>query len=334
MTSAVNNVDIVVGLCWGDEAKGKVVSQLAKNSKYDLVARWAGGNNAGHTVYVDGVQYKTHLVPSGIFYDTPSLIGPGCVLHPLAFEKELDYLYSMGFNTDLVKVHPNCHIVQDKHIELDKQNLATKLGTTAKGIAYAYADKAARVGILAKDVLDKNLLWDQNLYGNILCEGAQGVWLDLDQGNYPYVTSSTTLPYGACSLGFAPQKIRNIYGCAKIYDTRSGQDPAFPDSLLEHAHFKQIGELGQEIGTTTGRRRKINWLDLSKLVESINMTGTTHVIISKCDVLESFGLFRLKTDLIHDFKTLDDMKCFINSKLKSNCPLLQELRYSASAENV
>ena len=136
-----------------------------------------------------------------------------------------------------------------------KKKLFNKLGTTAKGIAPCYASKMARTGILAKDVLEeKYILNEEELSGNILCEGAQGFYLDIDWGNYPYVTSSITLPYGACSLGFSPHKIKDMWGIAKAYDTRSGNDPLFPDSLFDDEELNELGKLGQEFGVTTGRR--------------------------------------------------------------------------------
>ena len=128
----------------------------------------------------------------------------------------------------------------------------------------------------------------------------QGFWLDINYGNYPYITSSYTLPYSACSLGFPPQKIRNIYGACKIYDTRVGVDPDFPDSLLENEVLNKIAVVGNEFGSTTGRKRKVNWLDLDKLVMAINISGTTHIIISKVDILEkveSYSLILNKTIL-------------------------------------
>ena len=276
----INNADIVCGLAWGDEAKGKITSWLAKNKNYDFVCRWAGGNNAGHTVYVDGKKYKTHLVPSGIFYGVPSIIGPGCVVDRNALFDELKYLQDNGFDASLVKVSPKAHMVTTKHIKYDQENLAGRLGTTSKGIAPCYSAKAARSGWRACDLLNTNLLWDEVLTGDILCEGAQGIWLDLDHGNYPYVTSSTTLPYAACSLGFPTQKIRHIYGAAKIYDTRSGTDPDFPEELLKHSILSKVAEAGEEFGVTTGRARKCKWLNLTKLIKAINMTGTTRLVIS------------------------------------------------------
>lgn len=299
------------------------------------MARWAGGNNAGHTVFVDGKKYKTHLVPSGVFHGKLSLVGPGCVLHPPSFQAELDYLEENGFDTSLVKVSPNCHIVQEKHIEFDKNNLAGKLGTTSKGIAPVYADKHARTGLLAEQVLSENLLYRDTLQGRILCEGAQGVWLDIDHGNYPFVTSSITLPYGACSLGIPPQKIREIWGAAKIYDTRSGEDPLFPPSLLDDPVLLRIADEGQEFGVTTGRRRKVRYLDLDRLIKSINITGTTHLVISKCDVLESVGEYAAYLDgKLRGFSNLYTMKFEINRIVRSRCPLIEEVKFSYSPETI
>jgi adenylosuccinate synthase len=333
------SADVVVGLAWGDEAKGKITSALAATGQYDAVARWAGGNNAGHTVYVNGEKYKTHLVPSGVFHGMLSIVGPGCVLHPEEFEKELAYLAGHGFDTSLVKVSPNCHIVQDEHIEFDKQNLAKKLGTTSKGIAPSYAAKAARTGLLAKDYYEgSDILWDGQLSGVLLCEGAQGAWLDIDHGNYPYVTSSITLAYGACSIGFAPQLIKSIWGAAKIYDTRSGEDPIFPASLLDDPMLSKVGEIGAEYGVTTGRRRKVNWLDVDMLIKSINLTGCTHVVVSKCDVLEEAGVYRMYCrgiqNELSEFESITDMTGVLETLLRKNCSLLKRVIFSSSPENI
>jgi len=317
----------------GDEAKGKITNSLAKGKRYNYVARWAGGNNAGHTVYVNGKKYVTHLIPSGIFYGIESIIGPGCVLHPQSFFEELEYLKQNGFDTSLVKVSSNCHIVQDEHIEFDKRNLAGKLGTTSKGIAPAYAAKAARTGILAKDVLNPDLIWKGEFKkgSRVLCEGAQGVWLDINHGTYPYVTSSDTLPYGACSLGIPTQKISTIYGAAKIYDTRSGEDPLFPETLFEDPILSEIGRVGKEFGATTGRRRKVNWLDLSRLIKSINLTGTNVVVISKCDVLEQVGEFNLfENGKLLSFISLSDQMEYIKTQILEFCPLVEEIKFSFS----
>lgn len=242
-----------------------------------------------------------------------------------------------GVDTSLIKVAPNCHIVTDEHIAFDKENLAGKLGTTSKGIAPAYAAKAARTGILAKDVLPKELIWDGKLeYGSkLLCEGAQGVWLDVNHGNYPYVTSSDTLPYGACSFGFPPQKVRNVYGAAKIYDTRSGEDPLFPAELLENKSLKALADLGKEFGVVTGRRRKVNWLNLGKLVDSINLTGSTHIVISKCDIIEQLGEYKIwHGESLINFKAMSGLIHFIRGIITIECPLVKDVTFSYSPETI
>ena len=150
-----------------------------------------------------------------------------------------------------------------------------------------------RTGILARDIPSlKRFLWNDSLYGDVLCEGAQGFYLDVDWGNYPYVTSSTTLPYGACSLGFPVQKVNKIYGLCKAYDTRSGEDPLFPESLFEDDDLLKLCELGGEYGVTTKRRRKVNWLNLDYLIRAIEVTGTTNLIVNKCDILKELGTYK------------------------------------------
>lgn len=326
----INYVDVIYGLAWGDEGKGKISNAIAKD--YDYVCRWNGGPNAGHTVYINGSKYKTHIIPCGVFQNKKSIIGPGCVLHIKKFFDEIKYLSENGFDTSLIKVHPNAHIITDEHIEKDMINLKGKLGTTGQGIAPCYADKMMRCGIQAKKELDKKWLWDGNLHGDILCEGAQSVWLDIDHGDYPFVTSSSTMPYSACSLGFSPHNIRNLIGVAKAYDTKSGVDPLFPETLWDDPILNKIIELGQEFGSTTGRKRLVNWLNLDKLTESIKLSGCTSLIINKCDVLEEIGVYRLyhKNQLI-EFKTLYEMDNYIRDVL---CRFNLKIYFSGHKESI
>jgi adenylosuccinate synthase len=333
--SKINNVDICCGLNWGDEAKGKIISNLCKNNKYDFVCRWAGGNNAGHTIYINSIKYKTHLIPSGIFYNIPSIIGPDCVININAFKEEVTYLEDNGFDTTLIKISPKAHVVTSKHIKDDVNNYSSQ-GTTSKGIAPCYRDKYGRTGIQACSISElKEFLWDEKLYGNVLCEGAQGFWLDINYGNYPYVTSSNTLPYAACSLGFPTQLIRHIYGATKIYDTRSGIDPLFPQTLLENEELLSIAKEGNEYGTTTGRLRKVNWLNLDKLIKALNITGTTQIIISKIDIFETLEIYKLNyNNQLLKFKSMEELKLFINEKLKLECTLLSKIIYSDNVESI
>lgn len=335
----INNVDICCGLAWGDEAKGKIVSQLSKNKQYDFVCRWAGGNNAGHTIYVKGKKYKTHLIPSGIFFGIKSIIGPNCVVNIKSFYEELEYLKKNGFDISLVKISPKAHIITEQHINEDKRRNNEKggLGTTSRGIGPCYRDKYARLGIRVEDCIVNfvGYIWDEILYGNILCEGAQGVWLDTIYGNYPYVTSSNPLPYGACSLGIPPQKIRHIYGAAKIYDTRSGVDPEFPDKLLLDPDLLKICTLGQEYGVTTGRKRIVNWLNMNKLIKAINISGCTNIIISKIDILEKINIFKYYyQDKLYNFSSLLELQNNIENLLEKKCELLCDIRFSNNPETI
>jgi adenylosuccinate synthase len=287
----IKAVDIIFGLAWGDEGKGKISNAIAKD--YDIVCRWNGGPNAGHTVYLNDKKYKTHIIPCGIFQNKLSVIGPNCVINVDKFFDEIEYLEKEGFDTSLIKVSPKAHIITERHITYDLKFLKPKLGTTGQGIAPAYSDKMLRVGKLARDYIDKKYLWDGSLEGEILCEGAQSFWLDINYGDYPYVTSSETLPYNACSLGFSPKKIRDIIGVAKIYDTKSGVDPLFPESLWKDDELNQIIDLGQEYGSTTGRKRLVNWLNLNKLKEAVKISGVTKLIINKCDILQKLNKYKL-----------------------------------------
>lgn len=316
----INAVDIVCGLAWGDEAKGKIVSSLLKDNDYDWVCRWSGSHNAGHTIYIDNKKYVTHLIPAGVFYKIKSYIGPDCLVNINELEKELQYLQDHNFATNYIFISPNAHVIQEKHVKEDLEKYKNSQGSTGKGVAPCSRDKYARIGTRLfecnnEDInrlkkFNPNIILDiSKLYGNILCEGAQGNWLDINYGNYPYVTSANTFPFSACTLGFSPKKIRNIYGAAKIYDTRVGVDPHFSDDLLNDKTLTEIAKIGNEFGATTGRSRKVNWLNVNKLVNSINISGCNHVIISKNDILELVGVYKLLIDnQIYEYETLKNMQ--------------------------
>jgi adenylosuccinate synthase len=334
----INYVDIIFGLQWGDEGKGKISNAISKD--YDIVCRWNGGPNAGHTVYINEKKYKTHIIPCGIFQNKLSVIGPNCVINVEKFYEEIEYLKSEGFNTSLVKVSPKAHIITERHLVYDKLHLKEIFGTTGQGIAPAYSDKMLRVGKLAKDYIDKKYIWDGELHGKILCEGAQSFWLDVNYGNYPYVTSSETLPYSACSLGFSPKKIRDIIGVAKIYDTKSGVDPLFPNSLWDDQDLEKIINIGAEYGSTTGRKRLANWLRLNHLVKAIKISGTNRLIINKCDVLEKVGKFKIILDNKEegpnsiDFISFENMKDFIKSYIYQNLEEFSEIIFSGDKSKI
>lgn len=329
----IDYVDVIYGLAWGDEGKGKISNALAP--KYDFVCRWNGGPNAGHTVYVNGKKFKTHIIPSGIFAGKKCVIGPGCVINIQKMLEELRMLTMAGFDVNLIKVHPNAHIITEEHIAYDKEHLG-HLGTTSQGIAPCYSDKMLRKGKRAKDVLEPNWIWDGELSGRVLCEGAQSVWLDIDHGDYPFVTSSSTMPYSACSLGFSPKKIRRLIGVAKAYDTKSGVDPLFPETLWNDPVLNRIIEEGQEYGSTTGRKRLVNWLNLDKLKKSIALSGCTELIINKCDVLQKIGEFKvIHGNELQNFSSFAMMSAYVQNQLMftSNSDL-HDITFSGDKESI
>ena len=308
---SIENVDVIFGASWGDEGKGKISARIA--SQYDYVCRFNGGSNAGHTFYVGDKKVVTHIVPSGIAFGKPSIIGPNCVVCVEDFFSEVAELARLNFDVKLIKISPKAHIVQKKHKEQDINTYAATLGTTSKGIGPCYADRALRVGTRACEIIPEGYLGDEKLEGNVLCEGAQSFWLDINQGNYPYVTSSECLPYASCSLGFSPKKINQIFAVAKMYDTRSGTDPYFD---LDDEETKLVAKLGNEVGATTGRPRQVKWLNLDKLAHALDKAGATMLYLNKGDILEQANIFKLyfNSELVV-FKTMDEMKSFIQEKI-------------------
>ena len=337
----IDSVDIVCGLSWGDEGKGKIVSNLIKNGDYDWVCRWSGGSNAGHTIYIDGKKYVTHIVPCGVFYNKKSYIGPDCYLNIADFLDEVRYLRDNGFRTDLIKLSPNVHIVINKHKQEDIERNKNNHISTCKGIAPCSSDKFNRKGIRLIDYLKtggqeiKPFILNEEIQGTLLCEGAQGFWLDINYGEYPYVTSSYTLPYSSCSIGFPPNKIRKIFGACKIYDTRVGKDIVFDNSIKKYNDkesltlLNNIGETGGEYGTTTGKKRRVNWLDLGKLIIAINISGCTNLIISKTDILELTGIYRLiYNNKLYKYLSIQEMENDIKLKVNNQCKLLENIVFS------
>ena len=309
-------VDVVLGLQYGDEGKGKITHRLAKKG-YDAVVRFNGGGNAGHTIFHNGVKYITHLIPCGVFYNTLSVIGNGCVVDLNNFFKEIEYLKSHGIDTSLIKIANNAHIILDEHKEEDSKDKT--IGTTKTGNGPCYRDKYARLGVRAEqiDVLKPYLLDMQDLiYASsateFLAEGAQAFGLDIDWGYYPFVTSSHC-GIGAVLLnGFNHKHIRNVYGVMKGYSTYVGAKKFQPDDEI----FDELREIGGEYGATTGRPRQCNWLDLNLVEKAVKMNGVNHVLVNKMDILQEIshksgwnlylgkGMYNFSTEV--DFKQTID----------------------------
>lgn len=307
--------DVVVGLQAGDEAKGKVTHHLCKSGDYTHVLRYNGGCNAGHTIYHNGNKFVTHHIPAGVFFGIKSIIGAGCVLNIDQFFKELGELQKGGIDINgLVFVSENTHIITDSHIE--EENAESKIGTTRRGNGPAYRDKYFRKGLRAADVpLLKPFLIDtyEEFHNsdepvNILCEGAQGFELDIDWGDYPYVTSSHCTSAGALLNGLPPKSLSKVWGVGKIYQTYVGSKSFEPSG----EEFEKIREYGEEFGATTGRPRQCNWLDLDKLKRAITVNGVTDLVLNKVDVMRRLGMWKLITDgQVREFTTETEMKDFI-----------------------
>jgi adenylosuccinate synthase len=291
----INFADVILDLQQGDSGKGKISNSLVQTGDYTHSVRFNGSNNAGHTIYKDGKKIVTHSIPAGVLHGVKSIIGPGCVVNVNHFFDELDDLEDCGIDLNgLVYISKNTHIITSSHLEEDGRD--TKIGTTKRGNGPAYRDKYDRKGIRASEVHElQPYLIDvyEEFHGkkgcSVLFEGAQGFYLDVDWGDYPYVTSSHCTVGSAVMNGVPPQKIRKIYGAAKIYETYVGTKKFEPDDPV----FEKIRGLGNEYGATTGRPRQCNWLDIDNLVKAARINGVTDLVVSKMDILRSIGMWCL-----------------------------------------
>jgi adenylosuccinate synthase len=328
----IDFADVIVDLQAGDTGKGKVANFLVKtNDEYTHIIRYNGGGNAGHTFYHNDEKIVTHYIPVGVIHNKKSIIGPGCVVNPKKLLNEIQYLENMGFDVrSFLTIDKRVHIVKDEYIEEDTKD--TEIGTTKTGNGPTYRNKYGRTGIRAENCEElKDFIIDiyQELHGInqtcILFEGAQGFELDIDWGDYPYVTSSHCTTGSAILNGIPPQKIREVYGIAKAYRTYVGAKKFETDNPL----FETIREKFNEYGSTTGRPRQINWLDLDTLIKSANINGVTKLIINKFDAIKEIGHY----ELIYNSKNLnlksdDEFVNYVKLTLLLNCPLLKEITFS------
>jgi adenylosuccinate synthase len=331
---------ILVGAQWGDEGKGKIIDVLTENA--DIVVRYAGGNNAGHTVFIGKQKYVLHLVPSGILRKNKlCVIGNGVVIDPVGLVDEINGLRKLGVKVggNLV-VSETAHVVLPYHRELDAQREVlkgkNKIGTTKRGIGPAYGDKAARVGLRMIDLVTPErfeeklrlrikenngvlralgarplsfkqvlkeylaagkflkpfvantvvLLHEATRRGdNILFEGAQGTFLDIDHGTYPFVTSSNTTAGGASTgSGVAPNRMDDVVGVMKAYTTRVGEGP-LPTESAEIADM--LHAMGREFGATTGRARRCGWFDSVATRHATIVNGIDKLAVTNLDGLDT-----------------------------------------------
>ena len=371
---------VVIGAQWGDEGKGKIIDILTE--KADLVVRFQGGHNAGHTLVIDGEKTVLHLIPSGIFNDAKCLIGNGVVLHLPTIIKEIEYLESKGIDVQSkLMISSQCPLILPSHIAIDEAREKSlgknAIGTTGRGIGPVYEDKVARRAVHVMDLFEedlfkskltslttyhnflleklyesegtdlegtykdwmnhfnkiKNLIVDSsemvnNLKSqgsNILFEGAQGSMLDIDQGTYPFVTSSNTLS-GAASLGSGsgPLDIDGVLGITKAYATRVGSGP-FPTEI-EDDYGKHMAKVGVEFGATTGRPRRCGWLDLVALRKAVNINSISHLCITKIDVLDGLDKILVAEKYKIDDKSYDTLPAMSQNRFDSIVPNYTEYK--------
>lgn len=338
-------LDIVVGTQWGDEGKGRVVDLLSEKS--DLVARYNGGDNAGHTVTVGEKIYKLHIIPSGVIHpQTVGVLGNGMVINPLTLLEEMDMLRSAGVEISpaRVMISDAAQLITPGHRLLDKAQDASlgkkQIGTTGRGIGPSYVDKAARTGLRVGEILETERFAERvrahfldvnkrlsSLYAqpeidvekytaeylekaeilrpyikrigpevqaalkagkSVLAEGAQGSLLDVEQGTYPFVTSSCTTATGVFSgLGIGIQPVHKVVGVTKAFQTRVGSGPFPTEQSGKIAEFLRGSGKNpwDEFGTTTGRPRRVGWLDMVLLNYAREINGITELVLTKLDIL-------------------------------------------------
>lgn len=296
----INYADVIVDLQCGDTGKGKVANYLvSKEDEYTHVVRYNGGGNAGHTIYHNGEKLVTHFIPVGVVHKIKSIIGPGCVVNVKLLIEEIQYLESKNINVrDYLFIDKRVHVITEEHIE--EEHDESKVGTTKKGNGPAYRDKYSRKGIRVEqvDVLSDFMIdiyeefYHSESQTKILFEGAQGFELDIDWGDYPYVTSSHCTVGGACLNGVPPNKIRNVFGICKGYSTYVGSKKFEGDDPC----FEEIRNIGNEFGSTTGRPRQVNWVNMNVLIKAININGVNQLIVNKVDVLEKVGVYKFYMD--------------------------------------
>ncbi|MCY4163782.1 MAG: adenylosuccinate synthase [bacterium] len=370
---------VVVGTQWGDEGKGKFTDLLAQDM--DMVVRYQGGHNAGHTLVVEGNTFKLQLVPSGVLYPhiTP-MIANGVVVDPVVLLEEIKRLSAAGVDCSKLVVSGNAHLIFPYHQALDvmaERHLGSnKLGTTKRGIGPAYADKAARVGLRVQDLLDPKIfreklamvLHERNplfakVYNrlpfdleaiaeqyldecgpllkphigdtvgllhqglehgqNVLFEGAQAMYLDLDHGTYPFVTSSNPIAGGVCvGAGIGPRYIDRVIGITKAYISRVGSGP-FPSELTD-AVGDHLVDVGQEYGTNTKRRRRCGWLDTVMLRHAVRVNSLSDLAITKLDVLDTLDTIKVCVAYEVDGERYDTMP-YHQSAIHRAVPVYEEL---------
>lgn len=372
---------VIVGAQWGDEGKGKIVDCYTESAQ--VVVRYAGGPNAGHTLVVGDDKLVVRLLPSGILRPaTRCILGQGMVIDARVLLDEIDQLEQRG-HRDLASrllLSDRAHVILPYHLVIDGLREAAlgqgrAIGTTKKGIGPAYEDKARRTGVRAGDLRDLGRLeqlvataieaWRPTLTAlggecpnaraivdeleplarrlvpllgdasrevddavsagkNVMFEGAQGTLLDVDNGTYPFVTSSSAVAGGATTgVGIGPSRIDCVVGITKAYTTRVGSGP-FPTEL-DDAAGKHLRDVGVEFGSVTGRPRRTGWLDLPGLRYARRVNGFDGLALTKLDVLT--GLDKIRVCVAYDTPDgrVDDLPIDLLDRPGAVTPVYEEL---------
>ena len=340
-----------MGTQWGDEGKGKITDFLSQDA--EVIARYQGGDNAGHTIVIDGKKFKLHLIPSGIFFpEKISVIGNGVVVNPKSLVKELEYLHAEGVSTESLRISDRAHVILPYHIKLDQLQEAAKgdnkIGTTNKGIGPAYMDKAARVGIRIADLLDKEIFADRlktnlaekNRLFSKMYEAEELSFDEIFEEYYAYgqqikqyVTDTSVIlndvldagpVAGGVTIGsgVGPSKINKVVGVCKAYTSRVGDGP-FPTELSDEVG-ERIREVGHEYGTTTGRPRRVGWFDSVVMRHSRRVSGITNLSLNCIDVLSGLDTVKICVAYDLDGERIDYYPASLE-QLKRCKPIYEEL---------
>ena len=374
-------VKAIVGANWGDEGKGKITDVLAQES--DIVIRFQGGSNAGHTIINNYGKFALHQLPSGVFHQhILNIIGNGVAFSVENFVKEMKSLEERGVPKPNIVVSDRAQIVMPYHVAFDcyeEERLGkNSFGSTKSGIAPFYSDKYSKIGFQVNELFDdvdslkakivhaleiKNATL-RNLYNkpeitvdeifnklmeykealapyvadtfsivyeavkagkNILLEGQLGALKDTDFGIYPMVTSSNTIAgYGAVGAGIPPYEIKEVVTVVKAYSSAVGAGEFVSEIFGEEADdLRRRGGDGGEYGATTGRPRRMGWLDLVATRYGCRVQGTTTVAFTVLDVLGYLDEIPVCVGYELDGKVIDYFPS--TTKLKRCKPVLKVL---------
>jgi adenylosuccinate synthase len=314
--------DILVGLQHGDEGKGKISKCLADLNNYDCFVRFNGGPNAGHTIIYNGEKIVTHQIPCGILHDKPCLISTDCVVDIIKLKQEILLLENKGIDVrNNLYISNMCHMITEENIIEDSTH--NQVGTTCSGIGPTYSKRALRTGYIIQPnsklykLVEPFTFLQQfdNKDNRIFFEGAQGFELDINYGDYPYVTSSSCISNAIFLNGGDISKKTYIYGVCKLYDTYVGSKDFGEEGDID---LNRLGIIGEEYGSTTGRRRKCNWLNLKKLIRSCKINNVSTIFVNKCDIIQELGVFKLfdSNEVLQTFNNYDDMIHYIINHLE------------------